>query len=157
MNILISIGICVGILASIWTGVCSNFQLITFAGFLSWASFYAAGGELKGLKDSLITNNIGVVWGFIIINLSSWLAPITGGEIGLMIAVGLIAAMMVWQAKIPLLHFIPGTFIGCSTFFATNFDVTGSIVGLVFGAFLGYISQSVGKYFSKPDVEEIHH
>ncbi|MDR3432865.1 MAG: DUF1097 domain-containing protein [Rouxiella aceris] len=151
MNILVAIGISVGILAGIWAGSSAYLQLITFAGFLSWASFYAAGGEIKGLKDSLITNSSGVFWGFVIATIVGYVSPLLGNYAGLAIAVGIGAAAMVWQARIPLFGFIPGTFIGCSTYFATNFDIKGSLIGLVLGALLGYLSQKIGKLISKKE------
>ena len=56
MSFLIAVGISVGLLAGLWTGLSVTYGLVTFVGFLSWASFYAAGGKVKGLKDSLILN-----------------------------------------------------------------------------------------------------
>ncbi|AVF73917.1 DUF1097 domain-containing protein [Vibrio alginolyticus] len=151
MNILVAIGISVGILAGVWAGSSAYLQFITFAGFLSWASFYAAGGELKGLKDSLITNSSGVLWGFIIATMAGYISPFLGNYAGLAIAVGIGAAAMVWQARFPLFGFIPGTFIGCSTYFATNFDIKGSLIGLVLGALLGYLSQKGGQLIGKKE------
>ncbi|MBD1566173.1 DUF1097 domain-containing protein [Vibrio sp. SA48] len=144
MKILIATGVSVGILAGLWTSGSAYFQLVTFAGFLSWASFYAAGGELKGLKDSLYTNTSGVIWGFIIGTMIEYLSPILGANAGLGIAVSIGATAMVWQARWTMFAFIPGTFIGCSTYFATNFDLVGSLIGLVSGALLGYVSQKGG-------------
>lgn len=152
MDFLIAVGISVGILAGLWTAGSVSFGLITFAGFLSWASFYAAGGKKEGLKSTLITNFSGVVWAFLIVQLSGLLAGIVGSTIGLGLAVTAGAAAMCWQAKIPLLGFIPGAFIGCSTFFATNFDFVGSVIGLVLGALLGYASEVGGLMLAKKDI-----
>lgn len=60
MSFLTAVG--VGVLAGLWMVTSSALGLLSFAGFLSWASFYAAGGKLKGLKDTLILNFVGVVW-----------------------------------------------------------------------------------------------
>jgi hypothetical protein len=151
MSFLVAVGISVGILAGLWTAVSSALGLITFAGFLSWASFYASGGKLKGLKTSLILNFSGVVWGFIIVKLAGVLGPIAGTTVGLGIAVAIGAAGMCWQAHISWLGFIPGAFIGCSTFFAANFDFTGSVIGLVCGAVLGYLSELGGLALQKKE------
>lgn len=151
MDFLIAVGISVGILAGLWTAGSVSFGLITFAGFLSWASFYAAGGKMEGLKNTLITNFSGVFWGFIIIKLSGLFSPMLGDIAGLGLAVMFGAGAMCWQAKIPMLGFIPGAFIGCSTFFAANFDFMGSVIGLVFGAILGYISELGGLSLAKKE------
>ena len=70
MSFLVAVGISVGILAGLWTGVSTQyaaFGLVTYVGFLSWASFYAGGGKVKGLKDSLILNFSGVLWAWLIV------------------------------------------------------------------------------------------
>jgi hypothetical protein len=149
MDLLIATGISVGILAGLWAYGSVSFQLITFAGFLSWASFYAAGGQLKGLRDSLITNFSGVLWGYLISQLANLLTPSLGQfALGLAVVAG--AGGMVWQAKLPFLGFIPGAFIGCSTFFAANANFWGSEIGLILGAVLGYLSQQLGILMAAP-------
>lgn len=152
MSFLVAVGITVGILAGLWTAVSVSFGLITFAGFLSWASFYAAGGKVNGLKTSLILNFSGVVWGFLIVKLAGLLGSFAGDIIGLGIAVAIGAAGMCWQAKLSWLGFIPGAFIGCSAFFAANFDFMGAVIGLVCGAILGYISEVAALALQKKEV-----
>lgn len=148
MDIIIALGISIGVLAGVWTVGSISLGLITWAGFLSWASFYAAGGETKGLKDAVMGNISGVIWGAIIIKISSMFGGSTAG-LGVAVAIG--ACAMCWQAKISHLSFIPGAFIGCATFFGTSFDVKGSIIALVLGAVLGYVSQQVGKLLAKKE------
>jgi len=144
MSFLIAVGISVGILAGIWTGISVTYGLVTFVGFLSWASFYAAGGKTKGLKDSLILNFSGVVWGFLIVQMSNIFGPILGGTIGLSVAVVIGAGAMCWQAHIPLLAFIPGAFIGASAYFGNGFNFQSTVIALVAGAVLGYLSELGG-------------
>lgn len=152
MSFLIAVGISVGILAGIWTGVSTQYAalgLITYVGFLSWASFYAAGGKTKGLKDSLILNFSGVVWGWLIVWVFNFLSPTLGVIIALSLAVTLGAASMCWQAHISFLGFIPGAFIGCSAFFASGFDFKGTVISLIAGALLGYLSEQGGLALQK--------
>lgn len=151
MTFLMAVGISVGILAGLWTAVSVSLGLVTFAGFLSWASFYASGGKVNGLKTSLILNFSGVVWGYLIVQLAGLLGPVVGGTVGLGLAVALGAAGMCWQAKISWLGFIPGAFIGCSAFFAANFDFMGAVIGLVCGAVLGYLSEVVALSIQKKE------
>jgi hypothetical protein len=56
---------------------------------------------------------------------------------------------MCWQARIPVLAFIPGAFIGCSTFFGANLDFSGSALGLICGGILGYASEVGGTFLSR--------
>ncbi len=151
MPALIAAGVSIGILAGIWTSFSMIGQLVTYAGFFAWASFYAAGGGVKGLKDSLICNFAGVVYGFLIVQLSLIISPIVGDVVGLGIALGLLSMVMCWQAKLPIFSFIPGVFIGCATYFASGTDFIGSVIGLIFGALLGYISQVGGNILTKAD------
>lgn len=149
MNFLTAVGISVGVLAGLWMVASSALGLLTFAGFLSWASFYAAGGKTKGLKDTLILNFVGVVWGFLIVQMAGIFTPAIGASAGLGIAVAIGAASMCWQARIPTLAFIPGAFIGCSTFFGANLNFSGSVIGLICGGILGYLSELGGTLLSK--------
>lgn len=152
MSFLVAVGISVGILAGLWTGVSTQyaaFGLVTYVGFLSWASFYAGGGKVKGLKDSLILNFSGVLWAWLIVWLFNLLSPSLGVIIALSLAVMLGAAGMCWQAHISFLGFIPGAFIGCSAYFATGFDFKGTVISLIAGAVLGYISEQGGLIIQK--------
>jgi len=144
MSFLVAVSITVGLLAGLWTGVSTqyaSFGLITFVGFLSWASFYADGGKVKGLKDSLILNFSGVVWAWIIVIIFTALDPVLGTIVALSLAVTIGAAAMCMQAHFSFLSFIPGAFIGCSAYFATGFNFTGTVLSLVIGALLGYVSE----------------
>lgn len=57
------------------------------------------------------------------------------------------AAIMCWQAKLNLLEFIPGTFIGNAAFYAAGNDAIGAAVGLTCGAVLGLLSDFSAKSF----------
>lgn len=150
MDFLIAVGISVGILAGLWTVSSISLGLLTWAGFLSWASFYACGGKLVGLKTTLVMNFTGVVWGAIIVGLAGILGPFLGNLPALGVAVFFGAGGMCWQAKyISWLTFIPGAFIGCSTYFGSSFDFMGSVIGLICGGVLGYLSEQGGILLAK--------
>lgn len=149
MSFLTSVGISVGVLAGLWIVISGALGLLTFAGFLAWASFYAAGGKLKGLKSTLILNVVGAVWGYLMVQIAVAATPIVGASAALALGVAFGAAAMCWQAKWPLLGFIPGAFIGCSTYFGANLDLTGTVVGLICGGLLGYASEWAGTHLSR--------
>ncbi len=150
-DFLIIISLVVGILAGLWTVGAASAGLIIFAGFMAWSTFFASGGKLSGLKTTLITNLSGVMWAFIILELSKLFGPIIGQLPGLGVAVVIGATAMCLQSKFSLLAFIPGTFIGCATYFGTNFDLKGTIIALIFGAVLGYISETISIKLSKSE------
>lgn len=142
MNFLIIISLVVGVLAALWTVSAISLGFLTFAGFMAWSTFFASGGKKEGLKTTLVTNLSGVLWGIIILELSKLFVPL--GLLpswGLAVFIG--AAAMCLQSKISLFAYIPGTFIGCATFFGANFDIQGTIIGLIIGAVLGYISEAI--------------
>lgn len=141
MSLLIVIGMVTGILSGIWAALSLSLELITFAGFLGWSTFFAVGGGNKGLQSTLITNFSGVIWGFLMMQMSSAFALFLGETLGLGVAVAIGACGMCLQSHFKWLGFIPGTFIGASTFFATGFNLSGSIAALILGALFGYISE----------------
>lgn len=135
MNYISAVGITVGLLAGAWVFASGALGFIAFAGFLGWATYFAAGGKLDGMKKALCCNIAGVFWGVVTIFISG-LIP---NSLGLVITI-LVAAIMCWQAKISFLSFIPGTFIGNAAFYATDCNGIGALLGLVIGIMLGYIS-----------------
>lgn len=143
MTLLIIISVVIGILAGLWAVAAVQLNLIIFAGFMAWSTFFAAGGKLSGLKSSLITNLSGVVWGVVIMALSDFLGPSLGQLPGLGMAVAIGAAGMCLQSKFALLEYMPGTFIGCATYFGANFDFSGTVIALGIGGILGYISEAL--------------
>ncbi len=68
--------------------------------------------------------------------------------------VGLAALFMVVQAKIPALSFIPGAFLGAATAVSVVVGANGewirTIVALVAGAVLGYLSEMLAGALTRP-------
>ena len=62
MSYLFAVGITVGLLAGVWVYLSGVMGLIGFVGFLGWASYFAAGGGLKGVRSAFCTNMSGVLW-----------------------------------------------------------------------------------------------
>lgn len=140
MNLLLSLGISIGVLAGIWTALSVTLGWSTWCGFAAWAVFYAAGGKEEGLKKAIFSNLSGVFWGVVIVQISNLLTPMMGGTAALSIGVVIGAFAMCLQANISLLAFIPGAFIGAAIYFGSG-DVVTAVVGLVSGAIFGYISE----------------
>lgn len=154
----------VGLVASLWqilsalyasTPMNEQFPLIGLAvsGFLGWTTFYAMGGKKTLFLSGILTNISGVFWGIIFV-LIMFLFPQNGIPfyVGLAIAGFVSAGMMVFQAHVKLLNFVPAAFIGCTTFFAVGGTltlpvVTTAILGLVLGNCLGILSTELTMMF----------
>lgn len=132
----LGVGISIGVLAGIWTQVSVELSLVTWVAFVAWACFYAAGGGREGYTKGLAANVSGVIWGYLV----SLLIKQVSFNGALAIAVAVIAFAMCVQASVPLLSFIPGAFAGAASFFGTGFDLTGTVLALVVGASLGWLS-----------------
>ena len=150
---LVAVTITVGVLAGLFnlgyvlyanSGATFNLAGLVVAGFLGWATFYAAGGNKDGLVKGIPANLSGVFWAVVIVFL--WDKVFGFNELGAFIAVMVGAGAMCFQAHFKVFGFIPGAFIGCSTFFALGASITGdvlwpTILGLLVGLILGWVSQ----------------
>lgn len=160
---LLAVSLSIALLAGLWQVFVVLYPNTLFplygmgvAGFLGWATFYAAGGKKEGLIKGIPANLSGVFWAFIIAYL--WVALFGLSVWGAFVAVAIGAGMMCFQAHLKIFSFIPGAFIGCSTYFA-NFALTdvgfdyalaayGTIAGLLAGLVLGYISEVFAGYIN---------
>ncbi|PKM49899.1 MAG: DUF1097 domain-containing protein [Firmicutes bacterium HGW-Firmicutes-7] len=145
MDLILAIGIVVGILAGIWGEVSSATGMITWIGFVSWACFYASGGGLNGLKKTIPSNLVGVFWGYVIVFGASNL----GIPYALGVSIFVACVAMCVESKWSILSFIPGAFAGCASFFGAGFDIKGTVIALVIGGVLGYFSEVGGVFLSK--------
>jgi Protein of unknown function (DUF1097) len=147
MDALVALAISIGILIAGWTYIAIDVaQLPVWAGIVAWGCFFAAGGKTTGLTKTIAANLSGVFWAFLVLQA---LPRAGGGTAVLAILVGLAAVMMVLQAKLPALSFIPGAFLGAATAVSVVVGAGASFphpwiktaIALVAGAVLGYVSE----------------
>jgi hypothetical protein len=143
MDALVALGLAIGILIAGWTYVALGVAALpVWAGIVAWGCFFAAGGKTEGLVKTIASNLSGVLWAFIALTLWNRLG---GGVPLLSLLVGVAAFCMVLQAKIPALSFIPGAFLGAATAVSVVVGANGTwmntIIALVVGAVLGYLSE----------------
>jgi hypothetical protein len=143
MDALVALGLAIGILIAGWTYVALGVAALpVWAGIVAWGCFFAAGGKTEGLVKTIASNLSGVLWAFIALFLWNRLG---GGVPLLSLLVGLAAFGMVLQAKVPALGFIPGAFLGAATAVSVVVGANGTwmntIIALVVGAVLGYLSE----------------
>ena len=152
MDVLVALAISIGILIAAWTYVALGVvALPVWAGIVAWGSFFAAGGKTTGLTKTLASNLSGVVWAFVALKGAE---SFGGGLPVLSAMVGIAALIMVLQAKIPLLSFIPGAFLGAATAVSVVVGAKGTwtstIIALIAGAILGYVSEMLAGAISRP-------
>lgn len=150
MNLLVALGLSIGILAGAWAQISSlpAIALPTFVGVISWACFYAAGGKKDGLIKTTASNLSGVLWAYLAVLLfKALVGTLPTVALGIAIAIG--CFVMVIQANIKILSFIPGTFAGAAAFFGTNFDWQKTAIALVIGALLAFLSEVIGTSLTK--------
>lgn len=143
MDALVALALSIGILIAGWTYLALGVAALpVWAGIVAWGSFFAAGGKTTGLAKTIASNLSGVLWAFVALYLWNRFG---GGVPMLSLLVGLAAFIMVLQAKIPALSFIPGSFLGAATAVSVvvgaNGTYTNTIIALVAGALLGYLSE----------------
>ncbi len=143
MDALVALALSIGVLIAGWTYVALGpGALPVWAGIVAWGCFFAAGGKTDGLMKTLASNLSGVFWAFLA--LTAW-NQFGGGLPVISALVGVAAIAMVLQAKVPTLGFIPGAFIGAATAVSVVVGANGTypktIIALVAGAILGYLSE----------------
>jgi hypothetical protein len=152
MDVLVALAISIGILIAVWTYIALGVAALpVWAGIVAWGCFFAAGGKTAGLTKTIAANLSGVFWAFLA--LQAW-NSFGGGVPVLSILVGVAALFMVLQSKIPALSFIPGAFLGAATAVGVVVGAkgswTGTIIALVAGAVLGYVSEMLAGAISRP-------
>lgn len=158
MDLLVALGISIGVLIAAWVYVAlsmPDLQLIAWAGIIAWATFYAAGGGGTGLQKAIASNLVGNFWAAAVLYLSAMLAP--DNVLILAGLLGVAAFIFCLESRIPILSFIPGAFLGAATW--VGVDVAGASgdggivdmadimipLSMVIGAILGLVSEVIGK------------
>ena len=152
MDALVALALSIGVLIAGWTYVALGpGTLPVWAGIVAWGCFFAAGGKTGGLIKTIAANLSGVLWAFLA--LTAW-NRLGGGVPMLSVLVGLAAIGMVLQAKISTLSFIPGAFLGAATAVSVVVGAGGTwsrtVLALVIGAVLGYLSELLAGALSRP-------
>jgi hypothetical protein len=151
MDALVALGLAIGVLIAGWTYLAIGVAALpVWAGIIAWGCFFAAGGKTEGLMKTIASNLSGVLWAFLALYV--WNAAGQGVPL-LSILVGVAAFIMVLQAKIPALAFIPGAFIGAATAVSVVVGASGTylntVIALVAGAVFGYVSEMLAGALGK--------
>ena len=87
MDVLVALGVSIGILIAAWTYIAlgTAAALPVWAGIVAWGCFFAAGGKTTGLTKTIASNVSGVFWAFVALYLSASLPGI--GALSLLVGV----------------------------------------------------------------------
>lgn len=146
MTELMALSIVTGLLCGVWAQVAPLIGLLAWGGFAGCTTYFAS--SKHGLEGFLVTvrhNIFGVFCGMMIILLSTKF-PFQGDQI---LYSGFLTFIMCIAGRFKLLSFIPGTFVGCFSTFASNGNWKVLIPTLVVGALLGVACDLGGKKFYK--------
>lgn len=144
MTQLMALSIVTGVLCGVWSQFSPVVGLITWAGFAGCTTYFASGKH--GSDGFLVTvrqNMFGVLCGMIIIILSTKF-PFSFDQV---LYSGFLTFVMCIVGKYKSLSFIPGTFVGCFSTFASNGDWKILIPSLIAGAVLGVLCDRGGDVF----------
>jgi hypothetical protein len=146
----IAIATSVGLLVWAWTFLSLSFlepRVLTWVTFLTWATFYAAGGATSGLAKSVASGIIGVAASFAIIWIDSKLGLAQYHLLVLSLLLGVLGWALCAFASTPLLSCIPASFIGAAAFFGAgapmDIKLLSVLCSIVIGALLGLASQKL--------------
>lgn len=143
-------------LASVpWTYVfVAGLHVPLWPSFIASATFYAAGGDLRGLVRGYSSNVVGIVYA--VLTLAVVDTYLGGGVVALSIVVGSFMFLASLHEFVPLLSFTPGGFFGYATMFsvhaanATAFGVAGlpgetvaAVLSMLLGAAIGFTTDAV--------------
>lgn len=136
------LALAMAVYAGLWTFLCEKAGIPSWIGFAGCTSYFASGkSRLQGIKTAVCANISGLAWGMISIVLGN----IWNRSYGTIILCAFISYMIIIQAKIKILSFIPGAYIGCFTTFgaAGNWKVVLPV--MIFGVLLGYLTDISGE------------
>ena len=140
-----SIGLGNALVCGLWTylGTVYAGTLITvWAGFAGCTSYFIAGGGKNGIIRSLCSNLSGIFIASIII-ICTTLIP---GPIFMGICTGFFTLIMCYLGHCDLTKFVPCTFIGGFSTFASNGNWKMCLICIVLGNFVGLASDTVGRW-----------
>lgn len=154
MNPLNAASLSIGVLVGVWCFATLGYlepKVMTWITFLTWASFYAAGGGKAGMTKAIASALAGAVISAAVV----WINGQLGGGVqgmGLVIFSALLAALawgLCQLSKVSLFSFIPGAFIGAASYFGAGAPMDVKLgwvfLSIIAGAVMGLISERVGQ------------
>ncbi|MCX5847148.1 MAG: DUF1097 domain-containing protein [Deltaproteobacteria bacterium] len=149
----------VGILAALWTYCSIKLGWPTWAAFVGWAFFFVAGDDAKAIAKVGAPTLVGVLFGYLC--LYGLKLEGEAGILSISIAVGVAAMALVLMMNWKAFALAPAAFGAFAVFFAVTFghfkskdafaleNIFFSLLALVIGIGLGYLSIKIPAWFTK--------
>lgn len=134
---LLPLAFTVAVLAMMWTYTAPMIGVPTWPVFIVWAIYFIAGAN----TSAFIKGGAPLVSGAVL----AWLAvQVASSEsVGMPIAIGVIAFVMVMMSNIRVFALIPAQFVGAAIFFGTGLDLKDTLVCMPIGLVLGFVSATI--------------
>jgi len=152
MDMLTALAVAAAVLLAVWVKVTGMLGMFWYVGVLGWACFIAAGGRMNGLKKVVAAGVAGMFW----VAVAEFLLLNFGMPELEWIALGVALFIIVIEAKLPLLSFIPAGLCGAAVIGAGGpvgiFDAPTNLklaLSFVLGVVLGFIAEAVGGVLTK--------
>ena len=152
MNASTTKALSLGIVVALWA-VISHFgklPLQLWPVIVGLACFVGAGGGMVGLQKSILGSASGVVWALLYVAVSRALG---GNSLLDALAIGAVVFGMVFQARIPLLSYTAGAFVGAATAIGARAVVlNGGIrvaIALAIGCALGMVAERIAEMMGR--------
>jgi hypothetical protein len=155
MNASTNKALSLGIVVALWA-VISHFGKLPiqlWPVIVGLACFVGAGGGMMGLQKSILGSASGVVWALLYVAVARALG---GNDLLDALAMGAAIFGMVFQARVPLLSYTPGAFVGAATAIGalgsravnTNGGVR-VVISLAIGCALGIVAERVAEMLGR--------
>jgi hypothetical protein len=151
-----AVALSVGLLVWGWTSLSFTYlepRILTWVTFLTWASFFAAGGGRGGLTKSIASGILGTLASAAVIWIHTEIAPSAHSVPVLCLLLAVLGWFLCIVASRTLLSCIPASFIGSAAFFAAGSPMDSKLLTLlgsiIIGAFLGLTSQCLAEFLTK--------
>ena len=138
------LGLCVAPLAAVVGQYSAPMGLIAWVVFLSWAIFFASGGQACGLLKTLVSVLVGLGGGYLVIELAAMSASFTPILLPLGAVIFVFCLMGICKC-----FFIPGAFVGCAAYMGAGALPWETFISLILGVILGFITEQVTQKLTK--------
>ncbi len=138
------LGLFVAPLAAIVGQYSAPMGLIAWVVFLSWATFFASGGQVSGLLKTFASVLVGLGGGYLVLELAAMSASFT--PILLPLAAVIFVFCLMGTCKC---FFIPGAFVGCASYMGAGALPWETFISLVLGVILGFITEQFTQKLTK--------
>jgi hypothetical protein len=152
MNATTTKALSLALVVAVWTIVShlAKLPLQLWPVIVGLACFVGAGGGMMGLQKSILGSLSGVVWALVYGSVAGALGH---SEVADALIMGAAVFGMVFQARVPLLSYTAGAFIGAATALgARAVTINGGIrvaIALAIGCVLGIVAERVAEMIGR--------